>query len=544
MIYYVKILINFFLWLLSNNFFLSLFIINIILIISTFSLQVFRKQYYKITLQDMKIRNKILTAVTLFVIFCFFCSLFIYWRLSNLGKFVDLKSIIFKLHLIFVNKSFFSFLITVIFIVLFTMLLIQIILLLQKFLFYYILKIHIYLMVYTLKDSPMKITSYEKLINNLHTLKLYPFMIEKRVLRIMYYMYVKIKYGSYQGNFENFWIMLFSQTNYCYYKQRLDKYLIISSILYDIFFNNMIIHKIYYILPITFCFYLNDKFLDIAAFIEKTDCIQVHAYLTKKIKQKNYETYIFEDNTNASIEDIKNINRKILRDNVENDYDKYKEHFKYKKSLFIFALIILYTIIGKHIILTFHVFETTFNIHIIVILLLSLFIQMIFWLLANNYKFMSFFYLIFYIFGLFIPGIIFFKHNVPLLYNEVDKYFFIQINDIYCLEEKITFLKEYFKYRIQSNSMKNKQYLYMIIEKLPLKDFIMPHTSIAQLREYVESFLIIHKKYENLILFIWEKQNNNISDFIALQNYQEISFPRKMKMFLHSLWNSLKIYLR
>jgi hypothetical protein len=544
MIHYLTIFFN--LLLMSN---LLLLVIPIIFCCCV-TLYIFRKKYFRVTIKDMQIKNIYIVSFNLFLILLLVFSIFVYWRILNIGKILNLQKFLYNFSLILMTKNlFFSILLIIFFFVLF-MLLIQIILLIQKFIFYYLLKVHIYLMVYTLKDDYLEFSVYEKILQKLSSIAIYYFWIPRKILKIFCYIFYFIirkviykensetfkehfivKKGKYQTEFEYFCDILEEKINFDYYKSHFNTYMMLSFFLYDVFFNNLIITKIYYILPLIFCYYLLTKYLNIPIFIERADCIKVHYYLTKKIKTRTNTIIIFDDNTEVNIEDIKIINRKIIR-NILNQYlPPYFEKIKYKKSMLLFTIFVLYAIFNIKIIITFIIYKNVYVIDSFFVFLILLLLQVYFWFIVNRYSLLSNIYIIFYIITFFLLSIIFFKHQIPLLYNDFYDYTFIKINDFYSLEEKIYFIKEYLKENLQDDSFP------LIINNLPLNELIFPDTSISQLKLYADNIILLHNKYQDLLSFLLSKKNNDIIQDIETQ---QSLINNTMKSYIITFWENIK----
>lgn len=65
-------------------------------------------------------------------------------------------------------------------------------------------------------------------------------------------MHFIIKPVNYQTDFARFCDTIGKKVNYYHHWGNFLKYVLISAVSYDIFFNNLIINKLYYILPILF----------------------------------------------------------------------------------------------------------------------------------------------------------------------------------------------------------------------------------------------------------------------------------------------------
>lgn len=542
MIHYFFIFYSF---LFSHNITLCIFIISIILISSSLFIHHFRQRYFIITIKDMKIKNKFIAYITLFCILLIISSFFVYRRILNIGNFYDIKILLFKIYINLSNMTIISLFILGIFFWAFFIFIMQVLLLLQKFIFYQALKYHIYIIAYTSNTMEpfYKRTLYEKFIDNINPITYIPFKVEKFILYFLYYIYKFLKKGEYKESFENFWIMLFSQTSYCYYRKNITKYLIICSIFYDIIFNEMVINTIYFLLPFTFAYYLKEKFLSVVAFIEQSDCIRVYNILTKKIKVKANDIIIFEDNTHATAYDIQEFNafnRKVLRAYIDENSYTFKDIKQVPNylSFFVLTLFLIYTIINHNVIVILSLLDTVYNINMNILLFLIYDILIFNWIFSQRFKICNYVYWCFYALLGSLLFWLFCKHHIVFFFNDIFSHSFIKLVDAYTIKEKIYFFQEYLKYKLQSTpTLFDKEYLLYIFKDIPLHNIITSEITILQLSEFIDNLIILHEKHQEVLSFLLSKKNNEIIQDIETQ---QSLINNTMKSYIITFWENIK----
>lgn len=477
-----------------------LFIILFVVINNNF------KNNTKIKLNDLKIDSWLYTIVKT-VSLIIILMLPFYLRILRVGNTLDIKFLLLQAKAFMFNNSWCTISVTIIFYIIIIFTVIYYILLLRKILFYHFLSLHIYLMNYFSTEDFFEISIYQQICNKLINIDCY---IPDSLLDFITYIIAKVYYkmdlsNSFNQEYISFNISFASKINYYVYKQYISLYLSLICILYDIFFNNMILVKIFYILPIIFVFYIFQKISIIVCFFEKADCLNLYELFTKNVINIQEDFIIFEDNTSIEKGVLAELNIKFENAFKVNNYtDYYEESFwliKERKMapLFCFMLniyCISYLLIYCNIYITF--ITLGFNLKLEYLALLLLFIQNFYWIYP--YKRVKYLFWLANIIILVTTILIYCNHTLLYTFYETlysNSYFII--NDFHTLKHKIYFLENYLALTIDSCNLLNidqKKELYTILKNINYKEYISDSTTILQIKHFIDSIPSIYLRIE------------------------------------------------
>jgi hypothetical protein len=471
-----------------------------------------KKVGYNISIDKLKITNLseiiLISCVYLFIYLLFF----IYLRFLNIQRNIDLKIIIFKLYSFFITNNIFIILVKLALLLPLIILAFQISKIIKKYFFYHFLKIHIYLLHLTREEDLIYQSKYEIILARLSHIE---YMLS--LFNILYFIFVRvyelysIKYPNYKKDViyaEPSFLFASDMIRYIGY-YTFSKYrvilLFLGCILYDIISNNMILNITYYFGALLGLYYLFIYATYYVCLIETTDCLAIADYLTKERKIVYGNIIVFNDNTSIYTDDIDALNRSIIKA-YETNYFRYAITKNKGENWLLFFNFILITNMYCYynLEITVNVYNSMIDISLQNILLLVISGIILSWVYykKNIIKYVLILFTSVVFISWFILSII---HYVPLLYQELLIDSSIRIKNIYSNQEKVYFIIEYAKYKLQFIKVPNENYFINILTRLPLQDLVETN-SITDLKSYVDNLLKIYVKMEHQYVTLYDNK--------------------------------------
>lgn len=495
----------------TNNVIAKIFV-SIIILGLLFFISFLYKKHITINLAYLQVNNwPCMIFITM--IFSFILMLPFYFRYLRIGKTIDFSIIIYNLKIFLINNTWFTLLITFLFYIIIIISFLYCLLLLRKLFFYHFLCLHLHLITYFSLEDFTKISIYETICYNIISIDSY--IIDKILNLISYILYRYKNYGkSYSSEGKLIYHMEFLSTiNYYIYQKYISLYLIFIFIIFDLFFNQMILTKIFYILPVIYLFYIFQKMSVIICFFDKAECFLLLEFYTKPISSINKFRVNFKDNTCIEKKELNILNEKLIKafetDKEEYDYrqDSYWL-FKEKKMarlcfLFFNILCNAYLYISCNIRVSFIL--DIFQFELYSLLLPLLIIQFFLWKSSNKiFKYIFWFISYFII----IITIIIYCNNTLIfcfyetLYNSP----FCSIRDFFTLNQKTYFIENYSKSILNKNIWLNenqKDFLQSLIIELINKQKILNDFNLVKIKNFIDTtpdiYLYLDKHYDKLV---------------------------------------------
>lgn len=527
--HYCIILKNLVLFTFSHIIFFQ-FLLSIILLYTSYKINNYINIRNKITILSLNINN---TFIMSFITICYvliYIGLFLYWRISNLFKTINLKSLIHNYYLYFDNNLIESIMmITLGFCVLLTVILI--IRLLRIFFFFHFLTIHIILINYYRNLSPYNIpirTIYQHLCDKIIYYEGY---ISSEVISTLIDFLAKYKNiditKRYKKEYYNYADLIKKNINYYKHRKNIMLYIMIISIIYDIMFNNMIITKIYMILPIMFIMILHKKLVEIICFFQEFHCIIIYNYATNNVKKSTQEKIVLSNGFEIEKSDINEINEMLEK--AYDIIDYYQPHLYSKPYITINTILLTLNSIGIIYITLYSnvIVQVTIDQHLFSIalnkILLALFLIQIYCYVYREIKVLFWIYMIINIIIIPLIIVIFIRHNVPLLFNEIIFDYYLTIRDSYTLAEKLLFIDEYCKYQtqVQGLSIEKQHHIFRLLKTVTESNYI-EDMSIEDLKLYINAFIIMYQQVENVYDSLIEININKILNSLKYELVQKI----------------------
>jgi hypothetical protein len=511
-LYYIKIIIL----LLLNNIFIATILISLGLVI--YLRFIFNKnRSYFIKIEDWHLTDTYIDIAIIIAYFIFYLGLFMYWRINNIGKDVDLKMPLYNSYFYYLNSSYIKIIVIILIITLMLLVITITFSYLRKYFFYHFLKIHVYLI--TLDKTKLdffSMSTYDKIQFKFLKLHAKITSFDSQLHKIFFKIYKKYN-SSYKEEFIIFSVNLNAKFNLYTHFDYLPRYLFLFCIIYDVLINNMVLTKIYYISPLIFIYYIFKKTFDIISFFEKSEAVEIYEFTSKNRKIENAEVIIFEDNTSLRLIEIENINNKLLKAFVlEKSNNNHKKPLNLK-ILFFTLNILLIIYISKHVQVIFYLNYLQRFIEIKTLLIVVIIFLLTFCLIYNNKLLNKYLFNIMTIIIIIFGFIIIINHKVPLLYNEILlETSYIKIIANYTINEKLIFIKEYFNLKSKHLNINDKIYLFKIFRNIPFYD-LLQNSTIDEIKNYIDNLIITYEYIENL----YPSLKDNLQNQYNIENQKE-----------------------
>ena len=267
------------------------------------------KEKNKITIEDLGIQHGIdlIPFVTMF--FCLYIFGLFYLRFCNFGKQLDLKELYYKFKVFIFQQESSTSIITILFYILIIILLLLILNTIMKSIKLNLFKLHIYIKSF-FPLGVFRDTIYNTITQN------YMFLFYRRISGIFFSLYNKLLKNIYK-------YILKKELDYC----RTDKFemflfqirdkealiILILVIIYDITFNNFVLTKMYYFMPVVFLYNLIILINKILSICEPFEEGVIASHLYFNIEKFNMDTFEiqYENNFEATLQDLKDIETKL-----------------------------------------------------------------------------------------------------------------------------------------------------------------------------------------------------------------------------------------
>jgi hypothetical protein len=542
MMYYIKIIFNFIIF---NEFTMLLCMIFLLVNMSILFYRI--NKNYKVTFEDFIIFSiwPIIYKTILFLVLYIF--LFMYLRLINIQRVVDLKIIIYNLSQFFMKNHIFFIFLKLLSLILCMILIINLITIIRKYFYYHFLQVHIYLMYWTREPSRYIRTKYEIFLEKVRDISLYP--IFSFIFSRIYEIYT-IRKQEYTKDSSDFILEMTNYLGYYEVQKYSHIYLLLFCLLYDIIYNNMVLNVVYYYGILYSLHYLLVATTRFATVFSKIGCLKIADYLIRRKKREQNNIIILPEQLYYYEETIEPYYHTQLTNAFNEKYHDYGIGKTYvENELFLLNVFFIFNIYFYYNIEIFvDFFNNVLQIQVSIqnILQVLIGILVISWLYFQKYIFKCILIILTMV-VIILWLIISIHHFVPLLYNEIfintniEKFnIYLYIIDNYTINDKIYFIKEYAIYKLQTIHETDKEYLLSIIEKLPLQDLI-EFSNIEELKVYVDNLIQTFIKMEKQYAVLFnnfkcdtQKSSNTISwnilDYI-------INTPKFISKVYESIYN-------
>lgn len=267
-----------------------------------------KKKKAEITIENLHINHISDNILFITLFFCLYILGMFYLRFCNFGKSLDLKEIFFNLISFFVYETINYIIITLLYNILFVIVIIIFIIKLMKSIKLNLFKIHIYI----ISCYPLgffQITPYTKFTSKFEAFyTLFSgvfYYLYRNLLKIISKYILKKEYNYYNTN---------KITNYLYkIRDKNALFILIILIFYDIIFNNFVLTKMYYFIPIVFLYNLVKLINDIFSIYEPFEegLIVSHLYFNVESLDIKTNNIVYVNNFEGTIQDLKNIEIKL-----------------------------------------------------------------------------------------------------------------------------------------------------------------------------------------------------------------------------------------
>ena len=192
LMYYIQFIFNLIIF---NKIIFLLFAILFFIMIGIFA-YTFNKNY-KITFEDFIIYSIWPLIFKTLLFFGLYFLLFVYLRLINIQKLVDLKLIIYNFFVFFENNGIFTFILKILLVIILIFIAINIIIPIRKYFYYHFLQIFLYSRFWTREPEGSGYPKYERFLDKIDTfVKVIPNLLSlidffEFIYSIMYKIYIR-----------------------------------------------------------------------------------------------------------------------------------------------------------------------------------------------------------------------------------------------------------------------------------------------------------------------------------------------------------------
>lgn len=470
------------------------------------------KKYIKINLAYLKVDNwPCMIFIT--IIFLIILMLPFYFRYLRIGKILDFTLILYNIKIFINDNTWFILFITFLFYIIIITSFLYCLLLLRKLLFYHFLCLHLYLITYFSSEEFPKISIYETICYKIISIDSY--ILDKILNFISYILYRCKNYGkSYSCEEKLTYHMEFlSAINYYVYQKYISLYLIFIFIIFDLFFNQMIFTKIFYLLPIIYFFFIFQKISIIICFFDKTECFTLFDFYTKPISSMNEISINYKDHTSLEKKELNIINEKLIKafENNKENYDYRKDSywlFKEKKMarlcfLFFNVVCVAYLYMFCNVQVGFILDIFKFELYNLLLPLLT--VQFYLWKSSNKifkYIFWFFSHII-----LIITFVIYCNNTLIFcFYETIYNSSFCSLKNFFTLNQKIYFIENYSKNILNKNICLNenqKDFLQSLIIESINKKKILHDFNLTEIKNIINTipdiYIYLDKYYDKLV---------------------------------------------